>query len=213
MPSPLLRRVLPLAAVALIPAACSPDSTSSPLAPEATPVAAAARSADRCVNVDLELTASLGLWMFQGQVVGGGVPAPVTLGGIDGWLASFLENPGAPPQGRSGTTRWELTHVFFTSPPGAVDISGGGGFFVPAVDLGAQADWFLTDDRAVCADAGGGPFVCRVNDQMPLVDGAGMFAGAEGFLHNHGTITILDPNTGAGVGDFHVRGRVCGDGV
>lgn len=192
---------------------CTADAT--PSAPEVAPdatVIAAARSADRCVNVDTEIDATLGLWMLDGQLVGGGAPLPVELGGIPGWIASLLETPTKPPQGGSGTVHWELTHFFFTTAPQVIDISGGG-FFVQAVQIAQQTDWFMTDDSAVCADAGRGPLVCRVNDRMPIVAGAGIFANAEGYLHNHGWISVTDPATGSGTGDFHARGRICGDGV
>jgi hypothetical protein len=191
---------------------CTADAT--PSAPEIavdTAVLAAARSADRCVNVDTEIDATLGLWMLDGEPVGGGVPLQVELGGISGWIASLLETPTKPPQGRSGTVHWELTHFFFTTAPQVVDL--GGGVSVQAIDTGDLGDWFMTDDSAVCADAGGGPLVCRVNDRMPIVAGGGIFTDAGGYLHNHGWITVTDPATGSGTGDFHARGRICGNGV
>lgn len=192
---------------------CTTDAT--PFAPDISAdatVLAAARSADRCVNVDTEIDATLGLWMLDGQLVGGGAPLPVELGGIPGWIASLLETPTKPPQGGSGTVHWELTHVFFTTAPQVIDISGDG-LFVQAVQTAQLTDWFMTDDSAVCADAGRGPLVCRVNDRMPIVAGGGMFADAGGYLHNQGWITVTDPATGSGTGDFHARGRICGNGV
>jgi hypothetical protein len=40
-----------------------------------------------------------------------------------------------------------------------------------------------------------------------------MFANANGFIHNTGMITLVDPALGIGSGDFRLRGRVCGDGL
>jgi hypothetical protein len=199
-------------ATLLAAASCAPDAVAPTGVDGADPVVAEARSADRCMNVDIELVADLGVWMLDGAVVPGAAPVHVTLGGIDGWLGSVLETPNDPPQGGSETLHWGLTHVFFTGAPVPVDITGGG-FFVPAVNLAQQDDWFMTDDQAVCAAAGRGPLVCRVNDRMPIVDGSGMFQNAEGFLHNHGWITITNPQVGSGYGEFHARGRVCGDGI
>jgi hypothetical protein len=210
MNTPTARALALLAGLAALTTACTRDTT-APIADAPDVLVAEARSVDRCMNVDTELEAPLGVWLFNGDLVPGAAPSAVTLGHVDGWLGSILETPADPPQGGSETVHWELTHVFFTDAPTPVDL--GGGFIVPMVQLPQQTDWFTTDDAAVCAAAGGGPFVCLINDRMPIVAGAGLFANAEGMLHNHGWITITDPQTGAGTGDFHARGRVCGDGV
>ena len=172
---------------------------------------AANRSAAQCTNVALEVEAQLGLWMLDGQLVGGGTPAPVSLGGIDGWLASALVPDATVTHGRSETVHWTLVHVFATGEPGLAD--SGLGFPVASIELAAQESWFATEDRAVCAAAGGGGASCRVNDQLDIVAGAGLFEGARGFLHNHGTIAFTNPATGEGTGEFRIRGRVCGAGL
>ena len=200
MPRPLPFLLLPLTL-----AACDGEA----IAPRAIEPAAGLSAAE-CMNVDAEVEAPLGLWLLDGSVVPGGVPGPVTLGGIDGWLASLL-TPQVTTHGRAETVHWVLHHVFVTDPPALVD--PGLGFPVLSIDLGTQSSWFMTDDRAVCAAAGGGPATCRVNDQLDVVAGGGIFAGADGSLHNHGMITITDPATGAGTGSFHLRGRVCGAGL
>lgn len=181
----------------------------TPMAP-AAPEVAASLSSDLCMNVDVEVEAPLSIWLLNGNVVPGGAPMPVSLGAVDGWLASAL-TPDVTTHGRAQTVHWVLHHVFVTDAP--VPVDPGLGFPIPAIDLSTQPSWFLTDDKAVCAAAGGGPLTCRVNDRMEVVAGAGIFANADGFLHNHGRITITDPATGAGIGDFHVRGRICGAGV
>lgn len=175
------------------------------------PQFAADRSAERCVNVDQPITSDLSLWMLDGQLVPGAAPGPVNLGGIDGWLGSLLLVDQVTTHGQSETVHWALRHIFTTSAPQLVD--SGLGFPVPGVDLASAPSWFVTFDRAVCAAAGGGPSTCRVNDILQVTDGAGIFDEAGGFLHNHGTITITDPVTGAGVGVFHLRGRICGAGL
>lgn len=204
-------RILLPGLLTLAVAACGAEA--NPVTVDSTGEAtrAEARSADRCMNVELTLEqAPLGPWVFNGQPVGGGQPIPVTMGNVEGWLASILRGDPSDTQGNSGTTHWALTHIFFTQPPST---SNAWGFTTPSVDLVEQTDWFETDDRAVCADAGRGPFVCRVNDRMPIVAGAGIFQNAEGFLHNHGWITLTQPEIGVGYGEFRSRGRVCGDGV
>lgn len=199
--------------LALAVAACGAEANPVTVDPTGEATRAEARSADRCMNVELTLEhAPLGAWVFNGQPVGGGQPVPVTMGNVEGWLASILlGDPDAATKGNSGTAQWALTHIFFTSEP-TVDV-GTWPFPTPSVDLSQQTDWFMTDDRAVCADAGRGPFVCRVNDRMPIVEGTGIFQNAEGFLHNHGWITLTQPEIGVGYGEFQSRGRVCGDGV
>ena len=69
-------------------------------------------------------------------------------------------------------------------------------------------DYFLTQDRAVCAPAGPNPATCRVNDVLTIVGGTGIFANANGSLRNHGVIDFAQ-----GTLDFSIRGRVCGDGL
>lgn len=175
------------------------------------PIETASRAADACLNVDVDVAAPLGLWAFNGVPVPGGAPSPATLAGIDGYLASILLLDELVTHGRSETVHWSLQHVFIVGEPATLDL--GGGFVIPAITLAEYEHWFITADRAVCAAAGSDPLVCRVNDRMPVVDGAGAFTNARGFMHNHGVITITDPLTGAGHGDFHARGRICGDGV
>jgi hypothetical protein len=106
------------------------------------------------------------------------------------------------PLGRSGTAQLTLTHLFLTEPP----FDAGG---LPAVDLTAAADYFLTSDRAVCA-LGGDPSSCRLNNHMRVTEGAGLFSGAGGFLQNNGAITF-NPWPDRLISRMH--GRVCGDGL
>jgi hypothetical protein len=197
---------LSLLALAILPLSACDGQPTTPA--DLTP--AAGLSSDRCTNVEFAVHAELGLWMFNGTLVPGAAPAPVTLAAVDGWLGSVL-TPSVTTHGRSQTVHWVLHHVFATDAPTLVD--PGLGFPVLSVDLSTQSSWFITDDRAVCAAAGGGPLTCRVNDILEVSGGAGIFANADGLLHNHGLITITDPSTGAGFGEFHGRGRVCGDGL
>jgi hypothetical protein len=201
-------RVPMLVLSAAVAAACAEPATS---ALDTEPAMQASLSAARCMNVEYQGLSALGPWLLDGEIVPGAPPAPVTFGGVDGWLASVLDVENLHVPGKSGTTHWSLRHYFLTHAPAAVDL--GGGFIVPAIDLSAQASFFYTDDRAVCAAAGRDPLSCRVNDIMSVRGGTGIFANAGGFLHNHGTITLVDPALGIGSGDFRLRGRVCGDGL
>lgn len=186
-------------------------SEPAPSAIDDQPFMQANRSADRCINVEYAGVTPLGPWLLNGQIVPGAPPIAVTLAGVNGWLASVLDVAGMRIPGQSGTAHWSLRHYFLSDAPVLVDL--GGGFAVQAVDLASQTSYFFTDDRAVCAAAGSNPLSCRVNDQMTIRDGIGVFANASGFIHNHGMITLIDPVFGIGSGDFRLRGRVCGDGL
>lgn len=147
----------------------------------------AGQSADRCVNVQAEGTAALGLVMLPNGTTGfGGSWTPISLGGISGQMASVVLNQHGSGQSQDGAQHLMLQHAFQT----------------PA------GDYFLTEDRAVCAPAGPSPATCRVNDVLTIVGGTGIFANATGSLRNHGVIDF-----GQGMLDFSMRGRVCGDGL
>jgi hypothetical protein len=201
-------RRTPILLLAVALSACDDAATTSP---DADLALQASRAAEHCMNVQHAGIMPLGAWMLNGQVVPGAPPAPVTLGGVSGWLASVLDVDNMRVPGNSGTTHWTLRHYFVTTAPVLVNL--GPSFAVQAVDLAATASWFSTEDRAVCAAAGSDPLSCRISDTMSITDGSGIFANAGGFLHNHGTITLIDPALGIGSGDFSLRGRVCGDGV
>jgi hypothetical protein len=157
-------------------------------------------AADRCMNVGADIDVALGVWLLNGELAIGAPPAPITLAGIEGWIASVVQEQRNP--GRSPTTHLRLNHVFVTEPPAMVGD-------LPAISLDNADSWFLTEDRAVCA-AGSGPTSCRINDRMVVVDGAGIFANAAGFLQNHGTLSFV-PEPGRLVSRLH--GRICGDGL
>jgi hypothetical protein len=171
---------------------------STPLASDAAAIVAV-RSGDRCINVAADIDVPLGAWLLDGELVVGGAPSPITLDGIDGWMASAVRDERSV--GRSGTTHLTLNHVFVTEEP--LDLG------LPAIFLDQVESYFLTEDRAVCA-AGSDATSCRINDRMRVVEGAGIFANAGGFLQNHGTISFV-PEPGRLVSRLH--GRVCGDGI
>jgi hypothetical protein len=156
--------------------------------------------ADRCINVQTEIDVPLGAWLLNGELAIGAAPAPVTLGGIEGWIASVVREQRSP--GRSPTVHLRLNHVFVTDEPAVI---GG----LPAIFLDQVDSYFLTDDRAVCA-AGSDPVSCRINDRMEIVQGAGIFQHAGGFLQNHGTLRFV-PEPGQLISRLH--GRICGDGL
>jgi hypothetical protein len=153
-----------------------------------------ARSADRCVLVNAEIDAVLGPWFLNGEMMIGAAPMPITLGGVSGWMASAVTEQS--PIGKSGTQRLRLVHVFSTTAPTS-------GVPFPTMNLGD--DWFMTEDKAVCA-AGSVAGTCLINDQMRIVDGAGRFENAEGMLQNHGRINFV-----TGTLTSTLSGRICGD--
>jgi hypothetical protein len=123
----------------------------------------ASEAAERCTNVDLQGTTSLGI--FDGAL--GAVPAPVTIAGIEGMLGSVVTSMSTSGASGQGAQHVTLRHDFVSS-----------------------TGTFRTDDRAVCAPAGTDPNVCRVNDVMEIVPGTGVFENASGQLVNHGTINL-----------------------
>ena len=147
----------------------------------------ASQSSERCVNVAADGTAPLGIVVLPNGTAGfGGVWSPISLGGINGEMASVVVDQQSSGGSEQGAQHLTLQHAFRT----------------------ASGDYFLTDDRAVCAPAGPSPATCQVNDVLAITDGVGIFAHPNGELRNHGTIDF-----GQGTLSFSIRGRVCGDGL
>jgi hypothetical protein len=160
----MFRRQILLFVFPVVCAAAACGESGSPTAPAGSlPSSTASQTAERCANVSLEGTASLGI--FDGAL--GAVPTPVTIAGIDGTLGSVITSMSASGGAGQGAQHITLRHEF-------VSASG----------------TFHTDDRAVCAPAGSDRNVCRVNDVMEIVSGTGVFANASGQLVNHGTINL-----------------------
>ena len=112
------------------------------------------------------------------------MPTPVTIAGLDGLFYSFVDFEYVSGNNGQGAHHIVLHHHF------------------TAMD----GSWFQTDDRAVCAPRAGEG--CRVNDQMRLVAGDGVFANPAGLIRNHGIVNIPQ-----GWLDLNISGRVCGDGL
>jgi hypothetical protein len=184
-------RSLPLVAVGLLTLGCdsATDPTHSLVAPDVLEPALAL-SADHCVNFQYKTVGDLGPYLHpvNNEGVFGAMPTPVTIAGLDGeiysWVESFYYSGAASGKPEQGAEHIALHHRFQT----------------------ADGSWFQTDDRAPCSPAAGGG--CRVNDQMRVVAGAGMFGNAEGLVHNHGTVNIPE-----GWLDLDLKGRICGDGL
>jgi hypothetical protein len=179
---------LAILACGAVHAACdTPRTVTSP-----TPVLGgsgplASLSAEHCVNVAADGTAQLGPVALPNGTSGfGGVWLPVSLGGVDGEMASVLVDQRPSGGSDRGAPHLTLQHSFRT----------------------AGGDYFLTDDRAVCAPAGTNPATCHVNDVLAITSGTGVFAHASGQLRNHGTADF-----GQGTLAFSIRGRMCGDGL
>ena len=146
---------------------------------------AASMSADRCMNVSAERSATLGFPVTPPSGTTGAGVTWFTLGGVSGEMASVVTSQTVSGARGRGALRLQLEHAFRT-PTG---------------------DYFATRDRAVCAPAGGSPTVCRVNDVLTITRGTGIVAGASGSLRNQGTIDFA-----AGTVGISIRGRVCADG-
>ena len=112
----------------------------------------------------------------------------MTFGNVPGLLSSIVTSFDASGSAGQGAQHLTLMHTFVST------------------DL-MRPGSFTTQDRAVCAPAGSGPAVCRVNDVLTIVSGTGMFANAAGSLRNHGVIDFSTFSL-----TFSIRGRVCGDG-
>jgi hypothetical protein len=175
---------------ALLLAGC--DGADSPIAVLDDGALADSRSAEYCVNVHVETSGDLGLWMHGGAVVFGLMPGPVVLGGIPGTMGSFVHGETISGIKGQGAHHIVLSHVF-TSDDG----------------LGS----FITQDKAACAPGDNNPATCIVNDHMTIASGDGRFTNARGLLQNHGLITFTSAAPPAGTLDLSVRGRVCGDGL
>lgn len=152
----------------------------------------ASRAAEACVNVAVETSGPLGLWMHNGATVFGLVPGPVVLGGVSGTMGSFVHSETISGSKGQGAHHIVLSHVFT-----ADDESGS----------------FTTQDKASCAPGDNNPATCIVNDHMTIVSGTGRYENARGMLQNHGLITFTSTAPPAGTLDLSVHGRVCGDGV
>ncbi len=121
----------------------------------------------------------------------GALPSWVDLGTIQGTLSSVLTDAG---EGGPGTQYWELMHYF--------------------VDKKGNAFW--TEDKAVCEPIGGNQTGCKLEDEMTIVGGTGLFANATGTLYNSGSATITDPTfqtTPFGSVTGYITGRICADGL
>src|SRR5690606_35652461 len=121
--------VLGMAACLLPACSGTPGTPASPTA-AATP-AAGARSADSCINVFAEGSGALGFVQLPNGVQGPGADwFPVSLAHVNGEMASVLLSETI--SGNGGAAHWVLQHAFRTS----------------------DGDYFITEDRAVCAPAG-----------------------------------------------------------
>ena len=61
-----------------------------------------------------------------------------------------------------------------------------------------------TSDHAILAPADPAGKVYRMNNQLTIVGGAGIYSEASGFLHTHGTVDLA-----TGAIDLRLQGRVC----
>ena len=180
------RATAPLLAASLLLLACTDGA--GPLAPGADVEPLAGRAGLACVNVDASGGAALGVILppLEGAFNLGGLPGPFTVGDVQGTMYSYVTSgPPAPVSATGrGATLITLRHVF---------TAAGGSFW--------------SDDRAVCAPVPDAPGTCRLSDQITVVGGTGIFAGATGKLHNRGT---LDFN--AFRLTYQMTGRVCAGG-
>lgn len=179
--------ILAISAILLLPAceARTPLSPTSAAIDGSTLVAS--QSSQRCVNVSAEGVAQLGIVTLPNGTTGfGAIWLPITLDGLSGQMASVVTGEEVSGSAQQGARHLTLEHAFQM----------------------ANGDYFLTNDRAVCAPAGPNPATCHVNDALTIVEGTGIFANANGSIRNHGTIDFAQGSL-----TFTLRGRVCGDGL
>lgn len=196
LPTP---RVALIAAAGLVMIGCDPASDSGELFAPELAMSGNGLSADRCENFSFSTVGDLGIHVDPGEdwhLRLGAQPTSVTVAGMDGTMFSWVDEfwySGAPSGNPvRGAEHLVLHHRF--------DAEGG-------------TSWFQTDDRAVCSPSGidGG---CMVNDQMRIVEGAGAFENADGWIKNKGQITFGPSGTPVGgTLGLNLHGRVCGDGV
>jgi hypothetical protein len=186
----LLRHALTACATAAL-AGCASDTT-APDAVHQEPALAAARPAERCVNVQVAGSSTLGLWTMNGVSGFGATPFRTAFAGIEGSMASAVSFEYISGSKGQGAHHIFLSHYFW----------------------GDDGSWFRTEDRASCAPADADPMTCQVNDHMRLVEGGGVFADATGQIHNHGWLrfSTFGPPP-AGTIDLRVIGRICGSGL
>ncbi len=164
----------------------TPTDPVGALAPEASR-APGVLSQDHCVNFEYSTVGGLGVYedpLNPGSYLFGAMPTPFSVAGMDGILYSFVDAEyisGGKQQGAHHI----LLHHHFTAEDGS---------------------WFQTNDRASCSPRAGEG--CRVNDQMRVAEGEGVFANPDGVIQNHGIVDIP-----AGWIELNMRGRVCGDGI
>lgn len=121
----------------------------------------------------------------------GAKPYQITIGDYDGYLMSIVTSQRVVGKGKQSVDHLTLRHVFLTE-----DLSGG----------------FWTEDRAVCTP-GAPDGSCRVNDQLTIAGGCGIFEGASGKFHNNGIITFTGtdcmPFVPSGIISGNMRGVIC----
>jgi len=122
-----------------------------------------------------------GICPYGTEMVGGlgAKPKTVTIAGITGEFGSIITHVHEP--GHGGTNRFLLFHLFVS-------------------DEGDNH--FVTVDQAVGTPSG------RVNTQMDVIAGTGVFENASGKMINNGTF-----NFGEGWLQANIHGRICGDGL
>lgn len=150
----------------------------------------ASQSSERCMNVSMDVTASLSpIEVAPGVFTLGTLPSPVTLGNIAGVISTVVTSLDASGVKGQGAQHLTVQLLFESTDP-------------------LRAGTFRTENKVVCAPAGTDPNVCRVNDVMQIVSGTGVFSNAEGSFRAHG---VFDLNNFT----IQVRqtGRVCGDGL
>lgn len=107
------------------------------------------------------------------------------IAGVSGAMISIMTHEHKPGNGQQGPTRARLIHLF----------KGG-------------ENAFVTMDQAVLVPMVNDPTLVKVNDDLEIIAGTGVFANASGKLKNRGIIDFNNYTL-----TINLIGRICADGI
>ena len=177
--SPVL--MLVVFALSMLSAACGGGN---PLAPErATGSAAVANAGVRSTSAPRPSDVCSNVDARVVATLSGGAATGTISGDINGPVSAVIQQVEASGNDAAGALHLLMEHHYTNlSPFGRVD----------------------TSDHAVLAPVDPAGEVYRMNNQLTIVGGTGIYSEAFGFLHTHGTVSLA-----SGAIDLRLQGRVC----